>query len=304
MERRELEVFLVLAEELHFGRTAERLHLSAAMVSRIVQRVERRIGAPLFARTSRRVDLTPLGRQLRDDLEPHHRGIQNALAKAIAAGRGVHGPLRLGVMGALGNEMQPVIGKFRAEYPGCTVDMVEIHFSDPFAALRAGRVDAQVTWLPVREADITAGPVVLTEGRVLAVPSHSDLAGRESVSLEDLADHTVPGTGPQVPEYWIEAMVPWSTPSGRPIPRGPAAPRTFHEVLTLVAGGHVVCPLNEHVTWYYSYPGVTFVPIHDAPPTEWALLWTTDGASAATRALAQIARTLDPRPITRGGTPG
>lgn len=71
VERLEIEVFLALAEELHFGRTAERLGVSQSRVSQIVKGIERRIGAPLFDRTSRRVALTPLGRQLRTDLELH-----------------------------------------------------------------------------------------------------------------------------------------------------------------------------------------------------------------------------------------
>lgn len=80
MERDEIECFLLLAEELHFGRTADRMRLFRARVSQLVQRLERRVGAPLFVRTSRRVALTSLGRQLRSDLEPHHRAMEAALA--------------------------------------------------------------------------------------------------------------------------------------------------------------------------------------------------------------------------------
>ncbi|MFD9637391.1 LysR family transcriptional regulator [Streptomyces violascens] len=61
MERRDLEIFLTLADELHFGRTAERLHVSQARVSQTVKQLERRIGASLFERTSRRVQLTTIG---------------------------------------------------------------------------------------------------------------------------------------------------------------------------------------------------------------------------------------------------
>ena len=70
LERYELETFLTLAEELHFGRTAERTHVSTARVSQTIKKLERRVGAPLFNRTSRHVELTPIGRQLYDDLTP------------------------------------------------------------------------------------------------------------------------------------------------------------------------------------------------------------------------------------------
>lgn len=97
MERVELECFLILAAELHFGRTADRMRLSRARVSQLVQRLERRIGAPLFVRTSRRVALTALGKQLRDDLEPHHRAVEAAVARATAAARGI----KRGIKGVL-----------------------------------------------------------------------------------------------------------------------------------------------------------------------------------------------------------
>jgi len=71
MELRDIEIFLTLAEELHFGRTAERLRVSQARVSQAIRRQERRLGVALFDRTSRRVALTPVGRRLREDL--YHR---------------------------------------------------------------------------------------------------------------------------------------------------------------------------------------------------------------------------------------
>ena len=82
MELRDIEIFLTLAEELHFGRTAERLHVSAPRVSQAIAKQERRIGAPLFERTSRRVTLTPLGEQLRADLEAGYRRILEGVAEA------------------------------------------------------------------------------------------------------------------------------------------------------------------------------------------------------------------------------
>src|SRR5688572_12964992 len=70
LDRHELEAFLTLAEELHFGRAAERLHLSTSRVSQTIAKLERRIGLPLFHRTSRRVEMTDLGRRLHDEIRP------------------------------------------------------------------------------------------------------------------------------------------------------------------------------------------------------------------------------------------
>ncbi|MDI2131315.1 LysR family transcriptional regulator [Yinghuangia seranimata] len=299
MELRDMEIFLVLSEELHFGRTAERLHISAARVSQSIKKQERRIGSALFDRTSRSVALTPIGRQLREDLRQAYDLINGGMAQATAAGKGVRGTLRLGVMGAHGHELRPVIDAFKTAQPDCDVEITEFHFSDPFVLLRAGLVDVQLMWLPIREPDLAVGPVVHTEGRVLAVAADSDLAGRESVSLEDLADRWVPSAGTAIPDYWAEAMVPAHTAGGRPIPRGPVA-KTFHEVLSLVADGRAICPLNAHVGWYYTPPGIVFVPIHDAPVTEWVLVWRSTADNAHLHAFVQTARDLGPRQILPG----
>lgn len=291
MELRDIEIFLALAEELHFGRTAERLRISQARVSQAIKKQERRIGAPLFDRTSRSVTLTPVGRVLRVELQQAYDLIQGGLARASEAALGVRGTIRLGVLGVMAHELRPLTDAFRAQYPDCDVDLVEFHFSDPFTPLRTGQTDVQLLWRPVHEPDLSVGPTVLTEGRVLAVTTASPLAERESVSLEDLGGLRLLDPGPEAPAYWFEAMVPTYTPAGRRIARGPVA-RTFHELLALVAGGHLACPVNAHVRRYYTPPGIAFLPVHDAPLTEWALVWPTAGESAPLRAFVQTAQDI------------
>jgi DNA-binding transcriptional LysR family regulator len=141
VELRDIEIFLTLAEELHFGRTADRLHVSQARMSQAVKAQERRLGGALFERTSRAVTLTPLGEQLRDDLRIGYDAIQKGLAKAAEPTRGVAGTVRLGVMGIVGQEIRDVIDEFSTLHPACDVDLREIVFSDPFTALRAAELD-------------------------------------------------------------------------------------------------------------------------------------------------------------------
>lgn len=88
MELRDIEIFLTLAEELHFGRTAERLHISQSRVSQSIKKQERRLGAVLFDRTSRVVRLTSLGEQLRDDLLPVQRELRRIMERAARAAHG------------------------------------------------------------------------------------------------------------------------------------------------------------------------------------------------------------------------
>ncbi|WP_333770679.1 LysR family transcriptional regulator [Streptomyces sp. IBSBF 2435] len=127
MDHSELDCFLVLAEELHFGRTATRLHLSRARVSQLIQKLERRVGAPLFTRTSRQVALTALGGRLRDDLAPHHRGIRDALARATASARGIDGVLHIGFSTPLAGEIvMRTTERLRGSHPELAVSVCEV----------------------------------------------------------------------------------------------------------------------------------------------------------------------------------
>ncbi|MFI6514144.1 LysR family transcriptional regulator [Spirillospora sp. NPDC050679] len=293
MELRDIEIFLTLAEELHFGRTAERLHVSTARVSQAVRQQERRIGAPLFERTSRRVALTPIGARLRDDLAEGHRIIQDGVARATAAARRPSGTLRLGLMGAAGNEIHDIVAEFRRRHPDCELALREAHVADPFGPLRTGAVDVQILWLPVAEPDLTVGPVVITEALVLAVSPRHPLAARASVSLEDLADGRVFGTAHGGPAYYEEAVVPRLTPGGRPIPRGPAV-ETVQEILAHVGAGHGTQPVPAHAVRYFARPDIAYVPIHDSPALRWGLVWRTDAETPLLRAFAEVAEELRP----------
>ncbi|MFD4630710.1 LysR family transcriptional regulator [Streptomyces sp. NPDC058284] len=287
MERQELETFLTLAEELHFGRTAERLVLSQARVSQTVKRLERRIGAPLFERTSRVVRMSPLGRRLYEDLAPLHAGMEAAVARAKDAARGVEGELNVGFLGSgAGTLTGPVLASFRERCPGVEVRMRETRYQDPLGPLRDGEIDLLFTCLPVREPDLTVGPVVITERRMLAVPLGHRLAGRASVSLEELAGETFFGVVNGAPAYWWDFHVPPRTPSGREIRRGPAV-ASFQELMTLVVTGQGISPVVASVSKYYVRPDVVFVPLRDVPDAEVALIHRTAGLDGRSQAFVR-----------------
>ncbi len=297
MERDEIECFLLLADELHFGRTADRMRLSRARVSQLVQRLERRVGAPLFVRTSRRVALTPLGHRLRTDLEPPYRAMQAALARATAIARGVDAVLHVGFSNPLTGEIVlKATEELRAGHPGLAVEICEVPLSDPYGRLRSGEFDVQVQELPVREADLGGGPELLSEARVLAVPSAHPLAARDAVSLEDLADTALLTIEGELPDYWLEQRVPAHTPSGRAIARGPAV-TNMQEALMLVAGGRGALLAAAHARTYYARPGVTYVPLADAEPVGYGLVWRAGNDTGAVRAFAAAARRAARRPV-------
>ncbi|MFF1344889.1 LysR substrate-binding domain-containing protein [Streptomyces sp. NPDC058322] len=291
MEIRDIEIFLTLAQELHFGRTAERLHVSPARVSQAIKKQERRIGGVLFDRTSHHVRLTPLGRQLYDDLLPVHHGLQRGLERAALSARGKSAVLRLGMTSSNSEDLRPLLTAFTSRHPGCTVQIRAVGYNDPFSALRRGTIDVLLAWLPIREPDLTVSSVVCTEPVVLCVSSTHRLASRRSVSYEDLADEAVL-TG-AAPDYWRESLIPAHTPGGRPIPRGPSAVNGT-QLLAIVSSGEAVCPAHAHALRYYARPDIAYVPIHDAPLSRWALCWRTSGETASIRDFAQVADDLGP----------
>ncbi|MFJ8078726.1 LysR family transcriptional regulator [Streptomyces sp. NPDC096176] len=290
MEHDELECFLLLAEELHFGRTADKMRLSRARVSQLVQRLERRVGAPLFTRTSRRVALTSLGRQLRADLAPHHRAIEDALTRAAAIARGIDTVLHVGFANPLTGEIvMKATEALQTSHPGLAVELCEVPLTDPYGMLRKGDFDVQLQEFPVREDDLDGGPALLTEERILVIGSAHPLSARHSVSLEDLADVPLLTIAGELPDYWLEHHVPTRTPAGRPIARGPGV-TNMQEALMLVTGGKGALLAPAHTATYYARPGVAYVPFTDAQPINYGLVWRTGRDTGPIEAFAQTAR--------------
>lgn len=188
LDTRNISSFLVLADELHFGRAASRLRISQPRLSQIIKAMEHQIGSPLFLRSSRHVALTPLGKRLHQDVELPFRRILAAVGQARNAARGTDGLLRLGFLGSAANELtSEIVGAFRNRHPDCEIRMVETHLADPLGPLQRREVDVAMTRLPVAEPCLAVGPVIVSEPRVLAVPADCFLARRTSVRWEDIA---------------------------------------------------------------------------------------------------------------------
>ncbi|WP_232662772.1 LysR family transcriptional regulator [Pseudonocardia sp. TRM90224] len=288
MEMRELEIFLVLAEELHFGRTAERLYLTQSRISQTIRAMEDRIGGKLFDRTSRRVGLTPLGEHLRDELRPGYEQIQRALVSTSDRAKGVSGVLRLCVptYSMAGPSFTAITRAFQARFPACRLVVAE-EFPGDFDRLRQGAYDLMCQRQPISEPDLTIGPRLSLEERILLVHVGHPLAERGHATLEDLGDYAVISRA-GIPARMYDEFFPAATPSGRPIPRGPEITMSS-DVLHLVARGDIVHPTVASFTTYYRHPDVTHVPIRDMPPTESVLVWRTDRENAAIRAFATVA---------------
>ena len=208
VELRELRVFLALADELHFGRTAERLQISQPGVSAAIRSLEGHLGVRLFDRTSRRVTLTPAGQELRCTIGPILGELQDALARASDLAVGLGGELCIGITSTThGPPLSRLLAAFRSQHPECQVILHEVDSGDPYAALRRGEADVLVNWFAVDEPDLTAGPVIALHDRVLVVARGHHLAARTSVLLEDLGDEQVTLLPPTFPPALCDAIL-------------------------------------------------------------------------------------------------
>ncbi|MBO2458542.1 LysR family transcriptional regulator [Actinomadura sp. LCR2-06] len=286
MELRDIEIFLTLAEELHFGRTAERLHVTASRVSHAIKKQERRIGAPLFERNSRNVRLTPAGRRLHQVLEPAYRQIMSGIEQVSAGVRNLAGTLTLGTMGPQGWMVEEIVGRFRARHPGIELVHRDLNPVDPLTPLRSGEIDVAHLWLPVREPDLTLSPVTHASPLVLALAAGHPYADRESVCLEDFGDLTFVAHRSPIPASMEEAIQPFRTPAGRPVPRGQVV-ATWDDELKAVVSGEAVVACPAETARFYPWPSLVYLPVRDAAPLQWAFAWRSAHETPVVRALAE-----------------
>jgi DNA-binding transcriptional LysR family regulator len=297
VELRELRIFLVLADELHFGRTAERLGISQPGVSEAVRVLEARLGVKVFDRTSRLVRLTSAGEELKRHLAPALAALDQALAQTSKLSRSVRGLLRAGfVLTTEGPALSGLVATFQARYPACEVRLQEVETFDAYRTLRRGDIDVLCNWLAVDEPDLTAGTAFAYYPRALAVAATHRLASQNTVSIEDLANEDVALLPPTIPPAVYDLLVPTRTPSGHPIRRTQPV-QTINEILSLVARGRIVHPTSSTVP-IFNRDDIVLIPIEGLPPIPLGLVWCTSRENPRIRALNEVARSMIAAPGT------
>src|SRR5918996_814645 len=293
VELRELRMFLTLAEELHFGRTAERLQLTPSRVSQSLRSLEDKLGSQLVHRTSRRVRLTPFGERLLRDAAPAIEQLDGVLQRANASARSLEGRLRLGLLSgpAGGPHLVEIITAFESPHPESSVETVQMAWDDPVGRLRNADVAVMATWVPLDEPDLVVGPTLAREPRTLAVAPNHPLADRDSVDVEELADHPVVRLDNDWPKELREAVVPSETPGGRPLsgPRVGRGERALLDLPVRVARGGFVFPTVESAAPYMGALDLAFVPITGMEPLRSALVWRRPARDPKLRAFVRVA---------------
>ena len=290
LETRELRYFVAVAEELHFGRAAERLGMAQPPLSRAIQRLEERLGVRLLDRDRRGVRLTGAGQVLL------HEG-RAALDAAVAAARRTRrsgGPehpgggrerLVIAVKAAASHDLlRQLLDAYAAEPGAAEIEVLAGGFTEQEQMLRDGRADVALLIVPFNSLAGFDSEHLLTEGRIAVLPAGHPLAARESLSMAEISD---------VPDLPIAR---W--PRHGVYEPGPGPEIHDHTQLAqLIALGRTLAVVPDSArTWLWHEHAA--VPLTDAPPVQTHIAWPPHSRSLALASLIRTATRLVPAPET------
>lgn len=289
MELRQIQAFLTVAEELHFGRAAARLHIAQSPLSQMIRSLEKDLGVELFARTTRSVSLTPAGTALLAPARIIDTQVQNCRTVTKAAALGETGVVSLGFGGASGYVVLSALARAVAErHPGIHLDLLPQTYSgQAVTMIRDGTLDMGIVALPI-DGDL-ATLTVREEPLLAAIPARHPLAARHTIAATDLGDEPFVMFPSEHGSHVRDATFALCTAAG-------FLPRVAHEapdpysLLALVGAGMgvaVVVGSTTHVT----VDGVVYRPIEDAASAlHIAMAWRADDAAPAVQRVVEVLR--------------
>ena len=295
LELRPLRYFVAVAEELHFGRAAQRLGIAQPPLSLAIQRLERDLGVALLARSNRRVALTDAGHQLLGDARRILAEVVRAAEDTRRAARGETGSLSVAFAASVMFLSLPrIIRRFREQFPRVHLELRELPTGLQLAALRTGELDVGFLREPPVD-DLLTTETVMREPLVMAVSRRHALATTRHLELAQLAHEDfvlfprdlAPGLYAQVMDCCARAGF---------APRVVQESRELYTTVSLVEAGLGVTIIPDSVR-KIGWRGIRYVPIRGAT-TRIDAAWRTDGASPVVTAFLECVRTLstDPRP--------
>ncbi|MFG2888041.1 LysR family transcriptional regulator [Streptomyces sp. NPDC048248] len=280
MELRQLRYFLTVAEELHFGRAAERLHIVQSAVSQQLRRLERELGTELFARSTRTVRLTEAG----DRLLPYARemlGLQTRAREAIDELRAEHAvTVRLGTSSGLGDWLDAILTEFTRRAGYAPLELVTGSTEQRLEQVRAGDLDAALLRGERTEPGLEFLPL-WQDVLMAALPAGHELAGRETVELAELADLPL-RLSPRSRNPALHDVVMRSCRAAGYVPA--LGPEFTNDQDTLASIGH---GKPSWTVFYASHagqlpvPGVVFRPLSEPAPVMWTYLAVRSGPPRA-----------------------
>lgn len=291
LELRQLEVFLAVADELHFGRAATRVHLSQPALTQSVARLERALDARLLERTSRRVALTPAGAELQRRARRLLADAERTEDDVRRTAQGALGVVRLGVVGSAMSDLLPaLVRRLRDARPGLEVEITESLGAAQLAGLRSGHLDLGIVHLDALSAPADMETRVLREERLAAaVPADHRLSRRRRLPLAALRDDPLVLLRPEREADTHRLYL------GACAAAGFAPPSTHHvgslqALLGFVAAGLGWAFAAQSVVAAGPRPGVTFIELQGCRarlPT--AVVWPVGPLAPAAAAVRDVA---------------
>src|ERR1700751_5604223 len=287
MERLDLRLvdyFVAGAEELHFGRAAERLHIAQPSLTQQIRRLEQQLGVTLLERNSRNVRLTRAGAAFLREGRRALAQAQRAITTARAAGAEL---LTVGFYGSAGSALLPaVLAAFHEGQPATEVIVREILLGS-IDEILDGKVDVAFTRLMPDQTELDV-EIIATEPRLLAVATTPPLASRKTLAFADLLRESfivnpmVSHDGP--PARWLAEQRRHGLPG-----RVAAQTRSPQEIMALVGAGKGVCLVPTAAALHDRRPDVVYVPVTDAEPAVVSLAWLPDRSSPILKAFVATA---------------
>jgi DNA-binding transcriptional LysR family regulator len=257
LDLRLVRYFTVVADRRHFGRAAAELMVAQPSLSRQVARLEQQLGARLLDRTPQGTRLTEAG----EVFLPRAKAMLRAAEQAAAATRAAALPSRIVIGYTPGLIITPAVRQLRRQHPDADVQTLHLDWNEPRAALLDHRVDAAVTRLPLATDGLHV-TILYDEPRLLMVPLDHRLAGKESVTLDDIADEPIPKMpDPAWNAYWrIDPR-----PDGSPAPDGPLV-AAIEDKNELIAAGEAVAIIPGGFGGKVR-PDLTTIPLSGVEPS-------------------------------------
>jgi DNA-binding transcriptional LysR family regulator len=291
LDLRLVRYFTVVADRRHFGRAAADLLVAQPSLSRQIRKLEADLGARLLDRTPQGARLTEAG----EIFLPRARALLRSAAQATAAARAAAQPARITVGFTSGLIITPAVRDLRRRYPDADVATQHLPWNEPRAALLDHRADVVVTRLPLETRGLRV-TILYDEPRVLLVPRGHALAGKESVSLADIAGEPIP----RLPDaawnaYWrIDPR-----PDGSPAPDGPEV-SAVEDKLELIAAGQAVAIVSAGMRADRLHPELTTVSLRRRRAQPCRAGHPRRGAQPAGRRLRPVRPGLPDRPAGGG----
>jgi len=289
LDLRVLQYFVAVAEELHFGRAAARLHIAQPSLSVQVRKLEHNLGTPLLVRSSRSVALTPAGKVMLDEARQLLSAAERAVSLTQAAS-GARGTLIVGFQANAAAELTPrILAAFKKRHPKIHVEMRSFDFSDPTAGLADGGADVAFVRPPLPAAGWLRMETLFVEPRVLVVPSTSRFAGLNEVSVEQVADE--PFVARKAPDEWRDFWLAAKARAGHPVRVG-AEVGTVDECFESILAERGIAFTQASTQRFYDRPGLSFIPVSDVQPSTLSIAWRKDVNDDLVREFVQTASIL------------